>query len=46
MESKTKIIISIRFYEKINVERKYREKKKDATITYFGLTVYIYKRNS
>lgn len=30
----------VRFYEKI---KKYREKKENARITYFGLTTYIHK---
>ena len=44
MEGGSNTIID--FMEKKNVEREYREKKKDATITYFDLTVYIYERNS
>ena len=43
MESGSNTIID---FMKKNVERDYREKKKDATTTCFGLIVYIYKRNS
>ena len=43
MESGSNTIID---FMKKNVERDYREKKKDVTTTCFGLTVYIYKKNS